>query len=163
VGLTLELIATLARWAVLDQSLPAADSESRPGGAARRADVERYVAELGHRFYEHATLDTAAAELGMSRRRFTTLFAETTGRTWADYVAALRIQYARKLLCETNRSVAAIAFECGYEELSSFYRAFKRQTGDSPGHWRTRQGKDKLPELQIDIARPAKTRSQLSQ
>jgi len=158
VGLTLELIATLARWVVLDQSLPTRRGESRPGSAVRRAEVERYVAELGHRFFERATLDGAAAELGMSRRRFTTLFAETTGQTWADYVAALRIQYARKLLRETSRSVAAIAFECGYEELSSFYRAFRRQTGDSPGHWRIHQGSTELPDLQIDIARPAKTR-----
>ena len=159
VGLTLELIATLARWAVLDHGLPAPRDETRRRSAARRAEVERYVAELGHRFFEHASLDTAAAELGMSRRRFTTLFAEVTGKTWADYVAALRIQYARKLLRQTSRSVAAIAFECGYEELSSFYRAFKRVTGDSPAHWRDRQGRGKLPDLQTNIARPAKTQS----
>ena len=141
VGLTLELIATLARWAVLDPLLAAQGSDSRSASAMRRAEVDRYVAELAHRFFEHTTLDSAAAELGMSRRRFTTLFAEATGQTWADYVAALRIHYARRLLRETGRSVAAIAFECGYEELSSFYRAFKRHTGDSPAHWRENQGR----------------------
>jgi AraC family L-rhamnose operon regulatory protein RhaS len=75
----------------------------------------------------------------MSRRRFTTLFWEITGQTWADYLSRLRIEYACKLLAETNRSIVAIAFECGYEDLSSFYRAFKRQTGHSPGDWRDRQ------------------------
>ncbi|MCI0359879.1 MAG: AraC family transcriptional regulator [Planctomycetaceae bacterium] len=134
VGLTLQLLATLARRAGV-HSDAATDGASRTA-TPRRAEVERYVADLAHRFFEHATIDSAAAELGMSRRRFTTLFAEVTGQTWADYVADLRIEYACKLLRETSRSVVAIAFECGFEEISSFYRAFKRQTGDSPGHWR---------------------------
>ena len=75
----------------------------------------------------------------MSRRRFTTLFAEVTGQSWADHLAALRIEYAKTLLRETTRSIVSIAFECGYEELSSFYRAFKRAAGISPGEWRARQ------------------------
>jgi len=134
VGLTLQLLATLARRiGVKTQS--AAEDDAR-SASPRRAEVERYVGDLAHRFFEHATIDSAAQELGMSRRRFTTLFAELTGQTWSDYVTALRIQYACKLLRETSRSVVAIAFECGFEEISSFYRAFKRQTGDSPGHWR---------------------------
>ena len=36
-------------------------------------------------------------------------------------------------------SVLAISFECGYDELSSFYRAFKRRTGLPPNEWRHRQ------------------------
>ncbi len=36
-------------------------------------------------------------------------------------------------------SIVSIAFECGYEELSSFYRAFKKATGRSPGDWRAEQ------------------------
>jgi AraC-like DNA-binding protein len=33
-------------------------------------------------------------------------------------------------------SVLAVAFECGYEDLSSFYRAFRRQRGGPPDRWR---------------------------
>ena len=72
----------------------------------------------------------------MSRRRFTTLFAEVTGQTWADYVADFASRLFPSAVAETQRSVVAIAFECGFEDLSSFYRAFKRRTGDSPAHWR---------------------------
>jgi AraC family L-rhamnose operon regulatory protein RhaS len=133
VGLTLQLLATLARRTGVKVQAAADDA---PAATPRRDEVKRYVGDLAHRFFEHATIDSAAEELGMSRRRFTALFAEVTGQTWADYMAALRMQYACKLLRETTRSVVAIAFECGYEELSSFYRAFKRHTGDSPGHWR---------------------------
>lgn len=134
VGLTLQLLATLARRDGMQFAATAGDGART--ATPRRAEVERYVADLAHRFFEHSTIDSAAAELGMSRRRFTALFAEVTGRTWADYLAGLRIEYACKLLRETSRSVVAIAFECGFEEISSFYRVFKRETGDSPGQWR---------------------------
>jgi AraC family L-rhamnose operon regulatory protein RhaS len=138
IGLSLQLMAALGRVSTVPLQ-GAADDEEATSAAERRQAVEQYIAELSHRFFERTTLDAAAAELGMSRRRLTTLFHEITGQTWADYVASLRVEYACKLLCETTRSVVAIAFECGYEDLSSFYRSFKRHTGRSPGQWRERQ------------------------
>jgi len=139
-GLTLQLLASLARFSTSDSRSPL--DEQRDGQlASRRASVERYVAALDHRFFERASLDEAAAELGMSRRRFTTLFAEVTGQSWADYILNLRMKYAKTLLRETTRSIVSIAFECGFEELSSFYRSFKRACGASPGQWRERHRK----------------------
>jgi AraC family L-rhamnose operon regulatory protein RhaS len=138
IGLSMQLMAALGRISTVQRN-GEADDEEAASAAQRRQAVERYIADLSHRFFERTTLDGAAAELGMSRRRLTTLFFEITGQTWADYVTALRVEYACKLLCETTRSVVAIAFECGYEDLSSFYRSFKRQTGRSPGQWRERQ------------------------
>ena len=48
----------------------------------------------------------------------------------------LRVEYAKRLLRETKRSVTAIAFECGFEELSNFYRAFKKHAQVPPLEWR---------------------------
>jgi len=138
VGLTLELLASLARATATAKAPPPPTSPDGPA-AERKAAVERYVAGLAHRFFERTSIDDVAGELGMSRRRFTTLFAEVTGQTWADYLAELRLEYAQTLLRSTPRSIVSIAFECGYEELSSFYRAFKKATGHSPGDWRSAQ------------------------
>jgi AraC family L-rhamnose operon regulatory protein RhaS len=135
IGLSLQLMASLGRF-TSDKLRQPSRGDNETSSAERRQLIERYAAELSHRFFEHTTLDDAAVELGLSRRRFTTLFHEITGQTWADYLTGLRIDYACKLLRETSRSVVAIAFECGYEDLSSFYRAFKRQVGRSPGQWR---------------------------
>jgi AraC family L-rhamnose operon regulatory protein RhaS len=101
--------------------------------------VARYLAELPHRFFEATDLDHTAAALGMSRRRFTHLFRLATGTSWSAYLTRLRIDYACQLLRETPRSVLAIAFESGYEDLSNFYRAFKRRQGLPPQAWRERQ------------------------
>jgi AraC-like DNA-binding protein len=126
-GLALQLIAGLAR-------------SPQPGPAEPRADlrgaVEAYVADLGYRFFEPARLDGVARQLGMSRRRFTTLFREITGETWADYIRRLRVEHAKRLLRATERSVLTIAFESGFEDLSSFYRAFERLEQTAPHRWR---------------------------
>jgi len=134
-GLALQLLVLLARSG-------AARGEGRPTRAVppdapgHRKAVERYASDLKRRFFEAENLDGVAAGLDMSRRRFTQLFREVTGSTWADHVTALRIDYARQLLGETDRSIVAIAFESGYEDVSSFYRAFKRRAGVSPNRWR---------------------------
>jgi AraC family L-rhamnose operon regulatory protein RhaS len=128
-GLTLQLLVRLARNTAAVAPVEAATS-------GYRAAMQSYLVELPRRFFEVTDLDHAAAELGMSRRRFTQLFREATGATWGNYLARLRIDYACQLLRESQRAIATVAFECGFEELSSFYRAFKRQTGLTPSAWR---------------------------
>ena len=85
VGLCLQLLAALGRVSTVKLQHELEDDEAA-SAAQRRAAVEHYVADLSHRFFERTSLDDAALELGMSRRRFTTLFFEVTGQTWADYV-----------------------------------------------------------------------------
>jgi AraC-like DNA-binding protein/mannose-6-phosphate isomerase-like protein (cupin superfamily) len=151
-GLTLQLLARLAR-SFLDAGHPAATANS--SASDHRQAVARYVADLSHRFFEDTTLDHVAAELGMSRRRFTQLFRQAAGASWSAYLTQLRMDYACQLLRNTSRSILAIAFETGYEDLSSFYRAFKREKGLPPRAWRERHAgrKEKrhssLPNLQV--------------
>ena len=128
-----------------------------PTGHDHRQAVDRYLAELPDRFFEPTMLDQVAGELGMSRRRFTGLFRERAGESWADRVARLRVGHACRLLTDTPRSIAAIAFEVGYEDLSGFYRAFKRFVGVPPDAYRRRSAGAALPDPPTPIARSAKT------
>jgi AraC family L-rhamnose operon regulatory protein RhaS len=135
-GLTLELLALLARVGHHEDPEAAAETTGR---LELRHRVEAYAADLERRFFETASLDQVAQRLGMSRRRFTQLFRQVTGMAWLDRIQQLRVEHAKHLLAETNRSVTAVAFECGYEDLSSFYRAFRRTTGSSPQKWREKR------------------------
>jgi AraC family L-rhamnose operon regulatory protein RhaS len=141
-GRTLVLGLALQTLALLAQSSHGA---AHPGAAGppsgHRQAVIRYLAELPHRFFEATDLDHTAAELGMSRRRFTHLFRLAAGASWSAYLTRLRIDYACQLLRETSRSIIAIAFESGYEDLSNFYRAFKRHKGLPPRAWRERHAR----------------------
>jgi AraC-like DNA-binding protein len=89
------------------------------------ARVASYAARLKTEFYAAVSLDDAARSVGLGRRRFTELFRDVTGQSWRRYVHRLRMEYAAKLLVSTERSVTAIAFECGFEELSHFHHSFK--------------------------------------
>lgn len=99
--------------------------------------MRSYVDDLEDHFFEASNLDTAAQGLGISRRRFTQLFRQVAGTSWLAYVRRLRVEHAKRLLAQTSRTVLSIAFECGFEDLSTFYRAFKREVGHSPNQWRS--------------------------
>jgi AraC-like DNA-binding protein len=121
----LELAVLTLRWQRNDEFRIDRFSDS----AAR---VAHYAARLKTEFFHASSLDAAAQAVGLGRRRFTELFRELTGESWRRYVNRLRMDYATKLLVSTERSVTAIAFECGFEELSHFHHSFKDSFGVSP-------------------------------
>lgn len=114
-------------------------SQSAGDADASRDEVRRYVERLDTHFYESTTIDDAARRLGLSRRRFTQLFREETGCGWLAYVHGRAVEHASRLLAETNAPIASVAFECGFGDLSTFYRRFKALRGVSPGEWRKAQ------------------------
>lgn len=51
-------------------------------------------------------------------------------------IARYKIIHARDLLAHSNLSIAQVAFESGFESLSTFYTWFRRCTGETPGAYR---------------------------
>jgi len=101
-------------------------------GRDSRERVQQALDELAHSFYLNETLDQVSHRWGLSRRRFTSLVQEISGRSWHNLRMRYRIQHACHLLRSAPRPLATIAFECGYSEFSTFYRNFKNVTGTSP-------------------------------
>lgn len=132
-GLAWQALAHLSR-ATSEQQGP----ESSPSDQPNRARVAAYAEQLQRTFYHRLTIDQAARSLGLSRRHFTQLFRELQGESWLTVVRRHRLTHARLLLRETDRSVASIAYECGFDDLTTFYRAFKSIERASPVEWRRR-------------------------
>ncbi len=72
-----------------------------------------------------------AAELAMSTRTLQRRLAEL-GTTFQEVLDRTREDLARHYLTNAQISAAEISFLLGYEETSSFYRAFQNWTGDTP-------------------------------
>lgn len=124
---------------VLAQPIVSADFDATGSDAdPDRGEVLAYVEYLNTHFFEARTIDEAARRVGIERRRFTQLFREITGLTWLRYVRQLGINHAKHLLLTTSLPVTSVAFECGFEDLSTFYRHFKSANGESPVEWRTK-------------------------
>lgn len=126
----------IVEWVMQLGQSTAGANVSRGRRSNDRAIIEDYVARLSTEFYEASTIDAAAASLGLSRRAFTKLFQEVTGSTWLTHVRRLAINHAKHQLAQTNLSIASVAFECGFNDLSTFYRQFKSQVGVSPKSYR---------------------------
>ncbi len=62
---------------------------------------------------------------------------EQTGQSLGDYLTAVRMKEAAKLLCTTSDSVDSVAAACGYPAQSTFYRVFKKYYGESPNKYRS--------------------------
>jgi AraC-like DNA-binding protein len=104
--------------------------------ALRDSNVSRAL-EAIHRDPKVAwTLESLAAEAGMSRARFADRFARLVGAPPINYLAQWRLMKGRALLAETSASLEDIAERCGYASAASFSRRFKQEFGMGPGAYR---------------------------
>ena len=102
--------------------------------------VQSLAALVEQRHREPIGLGELADELGLSVSRVSRVFLETTGYRFSDYVSQLRVQSAKRDLTGTDKAVATIAFECGFQSLPTFYRVFKEIVGMSPIVYRQSMG-----------------------
>jgi AraC-like DNA-binding protein len=86
---------------------------------------------LENNFYKEIKVETLASMANMSYRRFTEYFKKATNQTLVEYVLNLRVEYAKRLLIETENVIYS-AFEAGFNDVTHFYRVFKKSTGTSP-------------------------------
>jgi len=82
------------------------------------------------------TVDDLAACVALSRSALAERFTALIGHPPMQYLTRWRLQLAADLLQGSQRSIAAIAAEVGYESVAAFSRAFKREQGASPAAWR---------------------------
>jgi transcriptional regulator GlxA family with amidase domain len=91
---------------------------------------------LSQRFASKVTAREVAEAAGLSVSRALHLFRHEAGIPLWSYVARLRVDYARYLLRNTDRSMADIAAECGFYDQSHFARTFKAAEGVPPLRYR---------------------------
>jgi len=117
------ILVTLAR----QPAQPAADD-----AGPRVAAVARDLAET---FYEPWSLERACTQAGMSRRHFSALFRQQTGRSFLEHLTELRLSHAAALLTDNRHSIIGAAFSSGYGDLFHFYRLFRARFGAPPRTW----------------------------
>jgi AraC-like DNA-binding protein len=128
------LLLLLHRYGV--PSAPEAGaSEVAVGSSEDR--VRKVLASVAERYYEPHSLATVSQVAHLSQRHFTSLCRKICGKSFNDYLNSLRIKEAERILRESDVSILAVAFTVGFEELSTFYRAFKRTSGTTPKQFRS--------------------------
>jgi AraC-like DNA-binding protein/ligand-binding sensor protein len=85
---------------------------------------------------ENISLEEVARHCGVSSGHLSRMFHHSTGLTFREYLAQVRVEHARGLIVRTNRSVTEIAYESGFQTLSQFHRVFLKAFGVPPGKLR---------------------------
>lgn len=104
------------------------------GETAVIPQVIRYLTE---HFREPLRLDDLAARFFISKSYLNRHFKAYTNATVYAYLMALRITHARRMLRE-GATAAEAGRECGFSDYSTFYKAFKAQTGITPQEFKAR-------------------------
>jgi transcriptional regulator GlxA family with amidase domain len=108
--------------------LPTADSEDAPIAAALRLMRRDPRARW--------TVEGLARQVGMSRTAFAAHFRAAVGEPPLSHLTRVRLSRGAGYLATTSRTIGAIARDVGYDNESSFSKAFKRTYGCSPGAFR---------------------------
>ncbi len=111
-------------------------SSINPQQQAAMKKMSTLLSKLDRKLSDPWTLDEMAAEVGLKRTRFASLFWKCTGDTPVTYLNRLRVEKARSLLRETDLSITDIAFECGFMSSQYFCNIFKKFTGISARAYR---------------------------
>ena len=98
--------------------------------------AEKYVME---NFCDpNISLISTARYVGMSAAHFSTVFSQSTGRSFIACLTAMRIERAKELLTGSNLKLASIAMEIGYNEPNYFSHVFRKLEGMTPKEYRAR-------------------------
>ncbi len=86
--------------------------------------------------HEELTRDAVADVVHMSGSGFSRFFKAHTGMTFQEFVADVRVSRACELLGTTDHSIIEIALDCGFRELTTFNRAFRKYRDMTPSQYR---------------------------
>lgn len=82
------------------------------------------------------TLAQVAQSVNTSAFYFCKMFKKSTGMTFTDYLARVRVEKVKNLLLNPHKRVSEAAFEAGFQSLSQFNRVFRKLEGSSPTTYR---------------------------
>ena len=101
-------------------------------------DILHYT--LNTQYKENISEKEIAGKLHISQRQFKRFMRQQFGTTWHQAILRCRLEKAAQLLAENDSSIETICFECGFTGKTSFYKAFEKRYGVTPGQFR-KQGK----------------------
>ena len=109
----------------------ASAEEKSVSGSSKERMIQGLINHLEENFIDDMSVDDLAEICNMSTRSLSRHFKDITGKTIVQYITELRIAYACERLRET-RQIAFSAFDAGFNDISFFYRTFKKHIGVTP-------------------------------
>lgn len=87
---------------------------------------------------DEISLNTIAAEVGMSPSYFSSIFSKEMGKTFVEYLTEIRMDRAKDLLMCSSMKTSEIGYEVGYKDPHYFSYIFKKTQNCTPKEFRAR-------------------------
>jgi len=98
--------------------------------------TQKILVYCAEHYREPITVRSIAKALYISESSVTKIIAARTGGCFRDYLNALRVGEAKRLLRECDRKIVDVMLECGFSNQSSFNRIFLQHVGMTPREYR---------------------------
>lgn len=87
-------------------------------------------------YKRNISLGEVAAVANLSVTSFCRYFKRMTKKTYNDFLTEIRISHASRKLLDNGSKVEIVAFDCGFNNLSNFYKQFKKVKGITPREYK---------------------------
>lgn len=98
--------------------------------------LQRLLRHVKANLSRPVSLTDAAHLVGLEKTYFSRFFRVTVGCTYSDWSRGLRVEKAKLLLRRRGPTIFSVAISVGYSDITTFERAFKKETGFSPRAYR---------------------------
>lgn len=97
-----------------------------------KSDIDKAKEFIELHYENEIDILTLSQSVNISKFYFIKLFKELVGQTPYEYLIGVRINTSKRLLKETDLSVAEIANRVGFGDINNYIKAFKKLTGTTP-------------------------------
>ena len=98
--------------------------------------VHKSIAYVRYHFREPLNLEEMAKMYHVTTAHFCKYFKKHTGSTFKEYIVALRLDYAIRLIKTSDKTITEICLESGFSSPSYFTKAFFKRFGKTPSQIR---------------------------
>ena len=127
-----EMLIKIKRYIRFNRDYPASATEALSPTERSVLNVIRYIES---NYYKNLQLEDLASRVPLGTRQFTRIFNKLTNKHIKEYIQELRINEAKRLLSSGQKEIKSVCFEVGFEDLSHFYRVFRKLTGTTPKNY----------------------------
>lgn len=105
-------------------------------GTVKHKTIKSILEYVKINFLKDISIQTLSEEFYVNPSYVSRLFKKELGKTFTEYLSALRIEHACSLFEKTDLSIAEIAEKSGYDDYFYFNKVFKKFTGKTPYQYR---------------------------
>ncbi|MCW8328954.1 transcriptional regulator MelR [Photobacterium sp. SDRW27] len=139
----------LTGWEQLTSSM---DSDRNKKGLSKHSQfhVQKILEYIACHHDSPLTVKNIAEHVGLHSNYAMNLFQSVMKMTIKEYITSMRINHARALLSDTNRTILDIALTVGFNSSSRFYETFHRYLNMTPSQFRELSRKNNHVSLHGD-------------